>query len=203
MEIPDQLRRMLLNFPMLFPNALSAYDHLFCVVGNGYEWKDGELVHTSKISKRFRNMTVKDAVLALLKEDLVDEWKDKNSTTRRFAKAYEPLDDLSNYIAKNGEDVIESVKSIFDIEKRMKDFSIPKYRRQYFKDEFKFYPISKYSAICNIPDDVQPDWLNAIIRLIDVMDANPERVEDPECLLPEIKERVKELYQKFHHYETL
>ena len=187
---------------MLFPNALSVYDHLFCVIGNGYEWKGGELVHSGEEMKRFNNMTVKDAVLALLQDDLVDEWKDETSTTRRFAKAYEPLDDLSNYIAKNGEDVIESVKGIFDFENKMNDFSIPKYRRQYFKDEFKFYPISKYSAICNIPDDVQPDWLKAIIQLIDIMDANPDRVEDPECLLPEIKERVKELYERLHNILT-
>ena len=203
MKVQDQLRKSLLNFPMLFPNALSVYDHLFCVIGNGYEWKDGELVHSGEENKRFSNMTVKDAVLALLQEALVDDWKDETSTVRQFAKAYEPLDDLSNYIARHGENVVENVKGIFDVENRIKDFSIPTFKGlKFYNGEFKFYPISKYSAICNIPDDIKPDWLQAIIQFIDIMVANPDRVDDPECLFPEVKERVRELYDKLHNTVT-
>ena len=45
MTVKDNLKILLLNYPELFPNAFSVYHHWFCVNGNGYEWKNGELVN--------------------------------------------------------------------------------------------------------------------------------------------------------------
>ena len=39
------------------------------------------------------------------------------------------------------------------LKKRMLDFEMP-------EDE-EIYPICEYSKICNIPDDIKPDWLEA------------------------------------------
>ena len=47
MTLKETVRENLLNYPLLFKNALDVYDQLFCVIGNGYKWKDGELVSTS------------------------------------------------------------------------------------------------------------------------------------------------------------
>lgn len=38
------LQRMYNDHPHLFPTRQRALNHLFCVIGNGYEWKNGELV---------------------------------------------------------------------------------------------------------------------------------------------------------------
>ena len=195
MKVEDQLRKSLLNFPMLFPNALAVYDHLFLVVGNGFEWKDGELVHACEESERFNNMTVKDAILALLQEDIVDDWRDETSAVRCFIKAYEPLDDITNYIARHGEDVIKSVKSIFDIDNRIKDFSIPT-NRIFTNTEYKFYGLSKYSMLYTIPDDVKNDWLREAKRMVDILEENLDKVDDPENLFRQIKERIYFLYNE-------
>ena len=32
------------NYPGLFKERVDVLNHLFCVIGNGYDWKNGELV---------------------------------------------------------------------------------------------------------------------------------------------------------------
>ena len=44
MEVKKTLKLALINYPEIYPNALTVYDHWFCVIGNGYKWLDGELV---------------------------------------------------------------------------------------------------------------------------------------------------------------
>ena len=39
------LQRMYDECPRLFPTRQKALNHLFCVIGNGYEWVNGELVY--------------------------------------------------------------------------------------------------------------------------------------------------------------
>ena len=44
MNVRDTIYFMCAVYPSIFPNRQAALNHLFCVGGNGYEWKDGELV---------------------------------------------------------------------------------------------------------------------------------------------------------------
>lgn len=37
----------------LFPTRQSCLDHLFCVIGNGYKWVNGELVSEDHLSERY------------------------------------------------------------------------------------------------------------------------------------------------------
>lgn len=44
-ESPEQLiGSMLRDWSDIFPYRISVLDHLFCVIGNGYEWLDGALI---------------------------------------------------------------------------------------------------------------------------------------------------------------
>lgn len=55
MRAEDTLQYMADFYPSIFPTRKHALDHLFCVVGNGYEWKDGELVDCDdKYEKRYQ-----------------------------------------------------------------------------------------------------------------------------------------------------
>jgi hypothetical protein len=38
----------LYNYPSLFSNKAEVMQHMFCVIGNGYQWEDGELVAYSE-----------------------------------------------------------------------------------------------------------------------------------------------------------
>lgn len=204
MTVKDALKRSLLNYPTIFPNAFSVYHHWFCVVGNGYEWKDGELVH--KIIPGYEDNLAEDkdqAIIRYLNDNLINEWKE-DGTARRFLKLnMSDEEDITKYVIRHNKDVIEDIKRIIDIEQRMKDFTIRKNIDLYAdKSEFKFYPLSKYSHICDIPDNIKPEWLSAVMEMVKIMDANQEKIEDPENFFPKVKERVKELYDKLHNMVT-
>ena len=44
MRAEDTLQYMADFYSELFPTRKHALNHLFCVIGNGYKWIDGELV---------------------------------------------------------------------------------------------------------------------------------------------------------------
>lgn len=48
--------RMMMSYPSIFPNHFSCQHHLFIVNGNGYEWKNGQLVSNDSLEiNRSRN----------------------------------------------------------------------------------------------------------------------------------------------------
>ena len=201
MTVKDALKRSLLNYPTIFPNAFTVYHHWFCVIGNGYEWKDGQLVHSYDPDDLAYDKD--QAIIRYLKDTLIDEWKE-DRTARRFLKInMSDEEDISRYVISHNEDVIKDIKRILDIDQRMEDFMVRK-NMDFYADnsEFKFYPLSNYSRICNLPDDIQPDWLKAAMKMVKIMEANLDKVDDPENYLPKVKERIKELYDKLHNIVT-
>ena len=55
MRAEDTLQYMADFYPEIFPTRKHCLDHLFCVIGNGYEWINGELVDDdNKYEKRYK-----------------------------------------------------------------------------------------------------------------------------------------------------
>lgn len=55
MRVEDTLQYMADFYPDIFPTRKHCLNHLFCVIGNGYEWINGELVDDdSKYKKRYK-----------------------------------------------------------------------------------------------------------------------------------------------------
>ena len=203
MKVEDTLRECLLNFPTIYANALSVYAHWFCVVGNGYEWVNGELVHPeygdSDLRKHHTAKNVNEAIIQCLDWDLIHSW-DKNGINKEFLHCFmDGEDELVKYIMKKNGRTIIYVKLIMDTENRMKDFSIPVDPVLGDKNKFSFYPICNYSAICNIPDDIKNDWLLAAMKMIEVMEEHKELVEDNENLLESSKKRIYDIYNGRHN----
>lgn len=63
MRAEDQLQYMADFYPELFPTRKHALNQLFCVLGNGYKWINGELVDDgNKYEKRYKlRETIKKA----------------------------------------------------------------------------------------------------------------------------------------------
>lgn len=49
MKAEDTLQKLLDFYPEIFPTRKHALDHLFCTIGNGFEWKDGELISDDEL----------------------------------------------------------------------------------------------------------------------------------------------------------
>ena len=46
MNVELTIQEMFDDFPTLFKERADCLNHLFCAIGNGFEWVDGELVDT-------------------------------------------------------------------------------------------------------------------------------------------------------------
>lgn len=44
MTVQDTIKKVMSVYPSIAPSRVQVLHHLFWVIGNGYEWKDGELV---------------------------------------------------------------------------------------------------------------------------------------------------------------
>lgn len=55
MRVEDTLQYMADFYPDIFPTRKHCLDHLFCTIGNGFKWVDGELVdNDNKYEKRYK-----------------------------------------------------------------------------------------------------------------------------------------------------
>lgn len=186
MTTKETVRENLLNYPLIFKNALDVYDQLFCVCGNGYKWKGGELVSTSlnKVVK-----TKAGAVSHQIKEFFTDKmfWK-----TVRLVGLFKTIK-----IKMRRTHML--ISRVLNVDKNIVDFSIKEDEEfaKTFKDyKFKFYPLSSHSKICNLPDDIKPNWLEATQKMYEILVANPDALDGGEEWLPIIKERIEELERK-------
>lgn len=174
MNFRNHLRKVMLTYPSLFPAPICVYDQLFLTIGNGYEWKDGELVCNDENSLCD---TVEEAVNRI-----------KDDYFKRIEDIYGISEDVFTGIIERYKKEVENyLYNIFHIEDIMEDLTVP---------EFKFYSLSKYSAIANIPDDVHYDWIKAIKDFVDILDENKDKFKDSENLFDGIKERVNSLFAK-------
>lgn len=77
MRAEETLQMMADFYGDLFPTRKSALDHLFCVIGNGYKWIDGELIDTdNETTSRYRLVKpIKDAKFRRLDDpDEIYKW---------------------------------------------------------------------------------------------------------------------------------
>lgn len=135
MKVKNKLRKMLKEYRSIFKSKADCYSQLFCTIGNGYHWKNGELISVykdkqSKHSLETENVIYRSALLML--EDDPD-----NVYYKQVIEDYGP-DELSK----------ETIDS------RVQD--------THLKQGRDWYPLSEeYSYIYHIPKDIKPDWLEA------------------------------------------
>lgn len=136
------LQKMYDEYPQLFPTRQQALDHLFCVIGNGYEWKDGELVY-------YKELYYYDSEL-----DEVVEIPFENDNEPDIVSKSPITDD--EYEIEHQKWIEERVDLKCRLNKRITREEALKVT---LENCHKWYPISKnHSYICNLPDDITPEW---------------------------------------------
>jgi len=161
MNVEKTIRVALLNYPSIFPNALSVYEHLFCVNGNGYKWFKGELVSLEGNSEGIEKAILKEIEYEY--ENLL-RFKPVNDTIYR------------RVLEGNKDRTIENIKLIFDTNNRLTDFTPT--------PDFQFSEITEYSKILNLPSDITPDWLDAVKWMYRLLSQYSHRIRNfkPEML---------------------
>ena len=188
MSFQEHLKKVMITYPSLFPTATHVYDHLFMVIGNGYEWINGELVYDDeeslcKTTEEAINKAITDK-LNLIKEIFVIHKRSEET--------------FNNIVNRYARDLQTNIHNILCIEDKMYYLRIPDNcdieGETSEIDEFRFYDLSHYSAIANIPDNVKFDWIDAIKNFVDFLENNKDKFTDKENLFEGIKERVNKLY---------
>ena len=188
MDFNKHIRDVLITYPSIFRNKLCVYNHIFLTIGNGYSWDDsGNLTCCEDLASSINN-AIYNAVsenfssLYRLTKLIVDHF----SLTNRDDSSVEDLtNSLEDLCAKCRSGLITQIDTILDVDMLENDVSIV--------DDFRFYPISKYSIIANIPDNVNYSILIHINDFISILENNSELVRDGDELLPKIKDRVNSL----------
>lgn len=172
MKVKEYLKLCLINYPSIFSNALDVYNHWFATLGNGLAWKNGEIYdedYTSLIKDEF------EAVKAYL-----------DSCKNMYKFDVETNEDVLKKVRLSiVENVTEKTKRILMADTLSDDFSI--------NDNTTFYALSKYSLICNLPENIKYDWLKAAETFYNIMLENVDKVSDEDNLLPEIGKRIRYL----------
>lgn len=63
MKAENTLQIMMDFYSDLFYTRQKCLDHLFCCIGNGYEWKNGELIETDADDERLQRYSLKKDII--------------------------------------------------------------------------------------------------------------------------------------------
>lgn len=134
----ETIRRGLYYFPSLYKSRADVLHHLFLVIGNGYEWVDGELVLAYKDPRDTQEPT----------EHVEEEfqrrmaWRTEMGLNSSMREIWEKHRD---------EDLEEIAQCHARIEDAMQDIT--------FSHPGHEYPVSKkYSKVLNYPENITPEW---------------------------------------------
>ena len=171
MTVRDTIIDMIRRHPLITKNKVDAYDHLFLTVGNGYEWRDGELVYWNE--KQRYKMNIENAIHARLFGTDKDILMTSVFTSHLNDIRYDFLDtddsdeqdmiiDLkaSELTVKMNNQKVRLMGQISKILHAEEEADKP----CWMHNESDLYDMSGYSKICNIPENITDDWKNAIIE---------------------------------------
>ena len=208
MNVQDTVKRMLMIYPSVSINAIDVYNHLFCTIGNGFRWEDGELVEISDVPLNVPTLyeAIDNAMQFEMVENPYSLFESTQVTYRMRHNGYDDQEEIvKSFSTKMYNMLKESVSLICRTEERLNDFEAPtrkRYPEIFMKNyEFNLYGLCSYSEICNLPDDIKPDWLEAAERMLNFIKNHSEtwrKNQEAEYnkWIPKIEERIKELKLK-------
>jgi hypothetical protein len=196
-------------YPTLHATELDVLNQLFFVIGNGTEWENGELC---------------DKFYSSFEEQEIDVLRQREHDRKRYAeldKACEEFNSTLNELLKNDpaqqklikrfqhiivdESNIEQAQKL-EIEKRIEQArklsdGIKSGFCWYLNDNNELiqtmYPVSEYSRIMNLPDDIKPDWLAAAKLAIQyALEGKWILTESDKTFILKAQQRVVELESK-------
>jgi hypothetical protein len=169
MNVELTIQDMFDNYPTLFKERADCLDHLFCAIGNGYEWVNGELIdgscditqeYVDRLSSRlvdgkahqYCRLSLRAEAQRYEKERIAEGWYDE-------WKSRHPDVDIEKLKLVHQQIIDKLPDDVYYKESNRK-------KRWYFyinvpgREGIDFH--QKYAYLFNYPDDIKPDWKDAI-----------------------------------------
>lgn len=167
MNVELTIQEMFDSYPTLFKERADCLSHLFCVIGNGYEWVNGELVECTCILEDIEKIT----------SHLVDGKAHQHNklSLRAESQYYQNQRIAEGWFEerkdKYSDEDVEELKAIFQKNINTMPDDVY-YREPDRKKRWGFYVNipgheqinfhEKWAFLFNYPDDIKPDWKEAI-----------------------------------------
>lgn len=163
MKLEETIQSLFNRYPELYGERWQALDHLFCGHGSGNHWVKGQLVSASnppaetplplgEDGKAAVDMELINRRSAELKEELL--MKERAARQAFFAQGM-PKEEVDLLAPAN--------------EKIANDFVVQLLHTKRKKQPILFHIIDGGSPLVNIPEDVQPDWLEGVQETIELI----------------------------------
>lgn len=124
-----------------YKSRQGALNQLFCVLGNGYEWKEGELVDSALLYSY--DPESESRIELPFKKDTEPDIVSKAPLTDEEAKIHS-----QQWIEERAR-----LKCRFN-----KSLSYEDALKIALENTHKWYPLSRLANICNLPEDITPEW---------------------------------------------
>lgn len=147
-SVKETYRDMLTRYPSIFPTPLDVSCHLFCGIGIGMEWVDGELVKSMDRDDKSINPPRKPEI-------------------REGAGAH--LDQL--HLSWDLQYQAKMIRYNFVLEHMEEILSCPVDMSLFREDRrhgyYEVNPCVRYAHAFDFPDDIKPDWAEATRTIVD------------------------------------
>ena len=158
MMFEKTIQAMYDNYPEFFKDRADCLNHLFCVLGNGWDWKNGQLVSHWETKKKLKAKDLKARFVdgKAYQHNLMSQLDDAVSFTYRGLLDYELRD---KEIPKSAH---EKMKQILREHYIAQGYSATVYHDKPRAERWYFAQCNNwcedYVPLFNIPDDIRPDW---------------------------------------------
>lgn len=122
------VRTRILAYPLIYTSRTEVLHHVFCVIGNGYEWsEEGTVVSTDE-----RSPWNKEEELIRIEKDL--------ETYEPFIQEFLRPGMVERYLTEL--ETVNNVEELIHVRPAITDI----------------YPQSDYALLMNVPDNAQAEW---------------------------------------------
>lgn len=145
-------------YPEFFKERSDCLNHLFCALGNGWKWKNGQLVSSDKEYKKFKARELKSRFVEgkAYQHNLMSLRDVAVSFTLKGLKDQMGGTEIPNI-------VYERAKEILYAHYEKEGYADDKYHEKPRNERWYFAMCNNwcddYVNLFNIPDDIKPDWL--------------------------------------------
>jgi hypothetical protein len=202
-DLEKRISTALLIYAGIFSNRYDVMEHMFFCIGNGYEWEKGELTDgtnfkSGKALKKYEENMLETSLLdnlnirGRLTEDLFKGESDYiNAQRKEIAEIYERIKQygvVQVAIEENKKRTKEHRMEFILNSRRQEDGTLDPEDLEDLGFPF-CVRISTYSYICNMPEDIKPEYLAAAKEIIQYIEDQKTVINNVE-LFNRTKERI-------------
>lgn len=149
----QRIVKMIWSYPTIYENRSECLNHLFCVIGNGYQWQNGIL----------RAIDEDEQLNPLIKKNPDRDLRSEEKAIAAWEKEFE-----GHLDTEDAQKI--RVRRLLNVKKHNNKVE---FRRDYADllalatgELRSIYPLCEYSCMATVPDDVHPDYLAGIREMI-------------------------------------